>query len=125
LGVWGAGLLWVLSAQQQPGLCQKKHQKHHSTYALTRIRSTHHNYAPPKGRGQRRAPYDFIFTPEGINLRKMAEGLSALPEEEGGGATVLTFSYGARRAYYGTRGRGRGRGGAGRWDGWEEEDVPL
>jgi len=88
-------------------------------------------YAPPPhpdptGRGQRRAPYDFIFTPEGINLRKMAERLLPLPEEEAGGAAVLTFSYGARRAYYGARGRGRGRaGGAGRWEGWEEEDIPL
>ncbi|KIY93292.1 hypothetical protein MNEG_14670 [Monoraphidium neglectum] len=81
------------------------------------------------GRGQRRAPYDFIFTPEGINLRRMAERLSPLPEEDaaggGGGATTLTFSYGARRAYYGTRGRGRGRGGAGRWEGYEEDELPL
>jgi hypothetical protein len=59
----------------------------------------------------------------------MAERLSPLPEEDaaggGGGATTLTFSYGARRAYYGTRGRGRGRGGAGRWEGYEEDELPL
>jgi hypothetical protein len=32
------------------------------------------------GRGARRAPYDFIFTDEGISLRRLAE---RLPAQEG------------------------------------------
>lgn len=38
----------------------------------------YHIAYPSPGRGARRAPYDFIFTEDGISLRKVAETLPAL-----------------------------------------------
>lgn len=40
------------------------------------------------GRGARRAPYDFIFTEEGLSLRRLAERLPALEGEAAGAPLV-------------------------------------
>jgi hypothetical protein len=46
------------------------------------------------GRAARRAPYDYIFTDEGVALRKIAEALPPLPEAAGGAATYARAARG-------------------------------
>ncbi len=64
----------------------------------------------PTGRGARRAPYDFIFTDDGISLRRLAETLPALEEVYDDKAQhAVTGGSLARKGSYGPGLEGRRR----------------